>query len=89
MPATWQEWKHKASLLGLFIDKKFRIKHKIEMVPLEFPVPVHNVDGSQNDNGLITEEAHMLLHIGNHTKSACLAVTSLGCQMVIIGHSWL
>jgi len=50
---------------------------------------VHNVDGSQNDNGMITEEARMLLRIGDHTESACLAVTNLGRQTVIIGHSWL
>jgi len=50
---------------------------------------VHNVDGSHNDNGLITEEARLLLRIGDHTESACFAVTSLGRQTVIIGHSWL
>ena len=75
--------------MGLFIDKKFCMKHKIETVPLEVLVPVHNLDGSQNDNGLITEEAHMLMCIGDHTESACLAVTNLGCQTVLIGHSWL
>ena len=74
---------------GLFIDKKFCVKNKIETIALEVPIPVHNVDGSQNDNGLITEEAHMLLRIGDHTESACLAVTNLGRQTVIIGHSWL
>ena len=74
---------------GLFIDKKFCAKHKIETTLLKDPVPVHNVDGLQNENGLITEEARMLLWVRDHTELACLTMTNLGCQTVIIGHSWL
>ncbi len=35
------------------------------------------------------EEVHVTLCFGHHSERAHLAVTNLGQQMVIIGHSWL
>ena len=57
--------------------------------PLPNPVPVHNIDGTLNENGSIMEEVKVILQYGQHMEKACLAVTNLGQQTVIIGHSWL
>src|SRR5258707_5320542 len=52
-------------------------------------VPVHNVDGTPNENGSITEEVEVILQYGQHMEKVCLTVTNLGWQTIIIGHSWL
>ncbi len=74
---------------GMFIGCHFVRKHNLETSPLAQPVPVHNVDGTLNENGSITEEVEVLLRFGRHTEQAQFAVANLGCQTVIIGHSWL
>jgi len=47
------------------------------------------VDRTPNENGFITEEVEALLRIGSHEERTRLAITNLGWQSVIIGHSWL
>src|SRR5260221_12886434 len=74
---------------GMFINWSFVQKHQLETTPLPQPILVHNVDSSPNENGSVTEEVHVTLHFGCHSKRAHLAVANLGQQTVIIGHSWL
>src|SRR5260221_3776411 len=74
---------------GMFVNQAFAPKHKLETRPLPNPVPVHNVDGTPNENGSITEEVEVILWYGQHTEKARLAVTNLGWQTIIIRHSWL
>src|SRR5258708_7098281 len=73
----------------MFVNQAFAQKHKLETRPLPNPVPVHNVDGTPNENGSITEEVEVILRYGQHMEKACLAVANLGQQTIIIGHSWL
>ena len=73
----------------MFVNQAFAQKHKLETCPLPNPVPVHNIDGTPNENGSITEEVEVILQYGQHTEKAHLAVANLGWQTVIIGHSWL
>src|SRR5260221_3708413 len=74
---------------GMFINQSFVQKHQLEITPLPQPVLMCSTDGSANENGSVTEEVHITLCFGHHSKRAHLAVTNLGQQMVIIGHSWL
>src|SRR5258706_5193381 len=74
---------------GMFINQSFMQKHQLETTLLPQPVLVCNIDGSANENGSVTEEVHITLHFGHHSKRAHLAVANLRQQMVIIGHSWL
>src|SRR5258706_11879387 len=74
---------------GMFINWSFMQKHQLETTPLPQPVLVCNVDGSLNENGSVMEEVHVILRFGCHSKRAHLAVTNLGKQTAIIGHSWL
>src|SRR5260221_625459 len=74
---------------GMFINWSFVQKHQLETTPLPQPILVCNVNGSPNENRSVMEEVHVTLHFGRHSERAHLAVTNLGQQMVIIGHSWL
>src|SRR5260221_5135815 len=74
---------------GMFVNRAFAQKHKLETRPLPNPVPVHNVDGTPNENGSITEEVEVILWYGQHMEEAHLTVTNLGHQTIIIRHSWL
>src|SRR5260221_59569 len=60
-----------------------------ETRPLPNPVPVHNIDGTPNENGSITEEVKVILLYGQHMEKVCLTVTNLRWQTIIIRHSWL
>src|SRR6266436_6796301 len=73
----------------MFINWSFMQKHQLETTPLPQPILVHNVDGSPNENGAVMEEVHVTLHFRCHSERVHLAVTNLGQQTVIIGHSWL
>src|SRR5258707_4605014 len=74
---------------GMFVNQAFAQKHKLETHPLPNAVPVHNVDGTPNENRSITEEVEVILQYGQHMEKVCLAVANLGQQTIIIGHSWL
>src|SRR5258706_127011 len=74
---------------GMFINQSFVQKHQLETTPLPQPVLVCNINGSTNENGSVTEEVHITLCFGHHSKRAHLAVANLRQQTVIIGHSWL
>jgi hypothetical protein len=52
-------------------------------------VPVFNVDGTPNDSGSITEVVDLVLRYKNHSERTLFAVTSIGKQHLILGHSWL
>src|SRR6266436_8095285 len=78
-----------SGVTGMFVNWAFAQKHKLETCPLPNPVPVHNVDGTPNENRSITEEVEVILQYGQHTEKACLTVANLGWQTIIIGHSWL
>src|SRR5258707_5812015 len=78
-----------SGVTGMFVNQAFAQKHKLETCPLPNPVPVHNIDGTPNENGSITEEVEVILRYGQHTEKAHLAVANLRQQTIIIGHSWL
>jgi hypothetical protein len=75
--------------MGNFVSPEFVRRHRLETMPLPQPIPIRNVDGTPNENGAITEELEALLTFGWHTERARFAITNLGQQSLIIGHSWL
>ncbi|THH00881.1 hypothetical protein EW145_g7016 [Phellinidium pouzarii] len=74
---------------GKFIDSKFVAKHRILVRKLVKPIPVHNVDGTPNQNGTITHYTLRPLLFGNKLTMAFLLVTSLGKEDIILGLPWL
>ncbi|THH03159.1 hypothetical protein EW145_g6483 [Phellinidium pouzarii] len=74
---------------GKFINSKFVAKHRIPVQKLVKPIPVHNVDGTPNQNGTITHYTLRPLLFGNKLTMAFLLVTSLGKEDIILGLPWL
>ena len=53
------------------------------------PIPVHNVDGSPNKAGQISEVVDVVLCYKTHSERTLLTVSSLGRQSMILGYTWL
>ena len=45
----------------IFINKMWAQKHKVPLTPLWNPIPVYNVDGTQNSTGSITHAAELII----------------------------
>ena len=60
-----------------------------ETLWLPTPILIHNVDGSPNEHGSITEEVELILHYGEHLERAYFAFANIGHQPIIIGYPWL
>ena len=73
--------------------KDANTQHKLDIlishIPQSEPIPVYNVDGTLNEAGSITEVVDLILRYRNHSEQTLFAVTCLGKQKLILGHSWL
>ena len=74
---------------GMFIDRGYVKANRLPTWTLSSPIPVRNVDGTLNEAGSVTEVVELVLRYRNHSERAFFAVTCLGNQKVIMGHSWL
>jgi hypothetical protein len=81
-----------------FIDKRLAADQKLSLYPLEDPVPVRNADGSLNQGGSITHEAHVWLETPmnsvdktpTHRERLTFDVADLGGKIpLILGYPWL
>ena len=59
----------------------------VEVSP--YTIPVYNVDSTPNEAGSITEVVNLILCHKNHLEQTMFAITSLGKQKLLLGHSWL
>src|SRR5271155_4395078 len=50
---------------------------------------LNNIDGTPNEAGSMTEVVDLILRYKNHSERTLFAVSSLGKQKLILGHSWL
>ena len=73
----------------MFIDRAYVKANCFPTRTLSSPIPIRNVDGTLNEAGSVTEVVELVLRYRNHSECAFFAVTSLGSQKVIMGHSWL
>ena len=53
---------------GLFIDREYVKSNRIPTKKLSCPIPVFNVDGTENENGSITEVVDLLLRYNTHSE---------------------
>ena len=74
---------------GEFIDRDYAKSCQFNLIKLTKPILVYNVDGTPNEAGSITEVVNLLLCYKNHSERTTFAVTSLGKQKLLLGHSWL
>ena len=74
---------------GMFIDRDYVDQNRFTTRTLVRPIPVYNVDGTLNEAGSISKVVELVLRFKNHSERTYFAVTKLGRQKVIMGHSWL
>jgi len=74
---------------GEFIDCHYAKSNRLHTWKLSEPILVYNVDGTLNKAGSITEVVDLILRYWNHLEWTLFAVTGLGKQKLILGHSWL
>ena len=74
---------------GEFIDRHYAKINQLYTWKLSKPILVYNVDGTLNKAGSITEVVDLILRYRNHLEQTLFAVTGLGKQKLILGHSWL
>jgi len=74
---------------GEFINCHYAKSNQLHTRKLSEPIPVYNVGGTLNKAGSITEVMDLILRYRNHLEWTLFAVTGLGKQKLILGHSWL
>ena len=73
----------------IFIDKTWAEKHKVPLTPLQNPIPVYNIDGTQNSTGSITHAVELIVEFQGHHGKIMAEVMDLGKNSFILGFSWL
>ena len=73
----------------MFIDWEYVNKSGFTNRALSNTIAVHNVDSTPNEAGSITDIVELNLRYRNHAERVFFAVTNLGKQNVIMGHTWL
>src|SRR5271155_5594640 len=74
---------------GEFIDRHYAKSCGFHLLKLSKPIPVYNIDGTPNEAGSMMEVVDLILRYKNHSEQTLFAVSSLGKQKLILGHSWL
>ena len=74
---------------GIFIDSTYQEKLKLPKYPLDRPIIVHNVDGTRNSKGFITDYTKLELDINGRQGTVIAHITGLGKQNIILGFPWL
>jgi hypothetical protein len=74
---------------GIFIDSTYQERLKLPTYPLDQPIIVHNVDGTRNSKGFITNYTELELDINGRQGTVITHITGLGKQNIILGFPWL
>ena len=74
---------------ALFLDKEFVRKHKIPTFLMKKPLPIYNIDGTENRAGKIERCASLRLTVDQMSEWMDFLVTDLGGEDVILGLPWL
>jgi hypothetical protein len=72
-----------------YISRSFTQQNRIPLIPLKKPIPVLNVDGTDNCGGAITDYVRATIEVKKRVCELLLLVTSLGRETVILGYPWL
>ena len=72
-----------------FLHRRFVEKNQVTTRKLARPIPLYNIDGTENRDGTITEVAVLDMAIGDHQEKVVFVVTDIGEEDVIIGLDWL
>jgi len=73
----------------LFIHEELVDKYKIPVLPLDEPISVKNVDGTENKRGEVTHFTWIPMRIGDYEEQHRFYVSNLGKDHLILGLPWL
>ena len=74
---------------GEFIDQNYARSIGTNNIQLKKPIPVLNVDGTWNKQGMITHYMELNTTIGKCTWKQHFYITGLGKQKMIFSFTWL
>ena len=72
-----------------FLHRRFVERNSVTTRKLARPIPLYNIDGTENRDGTITEVAVLDMAVGDHREKVVFVVTDIGEEDVIIGLDWL
>ena len=72
-----------------FLHRRFVLENQVATRKLARPIPLYNIDGTENRDGTISEVAVLDMAIGDHREKVVFVVTDIGEEDVIIGLDWL
>ena len=74
---------------GMFMSPQFVTQHGFQTWKLDWPIQVHNVDGTVNSAGSITHKVDLIMYYQGHKESTMFDIYELGQLDIIIGTPWL
>jgi Reverse transcriptase (RNA-dependent DNA polymerase)/RNase H-like domain found in reverse transcriptase len=72
-----------------FIDYRMAIRWRVKVKDLRRPRKVYNVDGTENQGGIIDKSCVLRVRRGEQQVTQRFYVTNLGQDRVILGYPWL
>src|SRR6202040_2512430 len=72
-----------------FMDLEWVKRMGLEPSPLQTPITMYNMDGTQNRNGKIQYGIDLLVMVGDHREWIHFLLGKTQPHMVILGHDWL
>ena len=72
-----------------FLHRRFVEENRVRTRKLGKPIPLYNIDGTENRDGTISEVAVLDMTVDNHQEKVVFVVTDIGDEDVIIGLDWL
>jgi hypothetical protein len=76
--------------VAVFINKRFLMQHNILYCPPIRPIALHNINGSINKAGSLTQFAHLTMNISSkYTKKLNFLIRDLSPEDTILGLPWL
>jgi hypothetical protein len=74
---------------AVFINERFVLQHNILRYPLIRPIALHNINGSINKVGSLTDFACLTMNIGSkYTEKLDFLITDLGPENIILWTAW-
>jgi hypothetical protein len=74
---------------SIFISERFVKKNHVITAPLERPIVLLNIDGSQNKAGTIQQYTELYLSTGDRETKWKMLVTDTGPEDLVLGLPWL
>jgi hypothetical protein len=72
-----------------FISDKLLKRMKIGKLNLQKPHVIWNIDGTQNQSGMIKQFVDLQVRCGDKMENMKFLVTDLGEDKIILGYPWL